>query len=52
MSRLFRKKTKTQESIDISSPHDGSFRRGVHIEEIDGSGELVVSTSAAGYRKI
>ena len=33
---------KNKQDIDISAPHDGSFRRGVHIEEIDGSGELVV----------
>jgi len=32
---------KNKQDIDISAPHDGSFRRGVHIEEIDGSGELV-----------
>uniref|UniRef100_A0A7S4IDA0 non-specific serine/threonine protein kinase n=1 Tax=Vannella robusta TaxID=1487602 RepID=A0A7S4IDA0_9EUKA len=40
MFRMWRSR-RSKQNLEISSPHEGSFRRGVHIEEIVGSNELV-----------
>lgn len=40
-----RRKSKPCEGVAISPPHEGSFRRGVHVSEVPDDGSLVVGGS-------